>query len=171
MLVGLNILPNDYLLSFNMAQTYNLDFIQVDYVSGNYKNAPKVNESQFLSCRESYPNVTVLGGVWPKYYHPVNESILEDDLNNAQKLAHAIVVTGSGTGKETPLDKIKTFRSIIGEFPLIVGAGMTPENVHAQLSIADGAIVGSCFKPLGQTAKKINKSLVNEFMTEVKKNR
>jgi len=169
LLVGINILPNDYLFAFQLAKEYKAHFIQVDYVSGNYRNSPRVDIAQFANCREHYPDVTVLGGVWPKYYHPTTESVLFDDLKQGTYLADAIVVTGEGTGKETPLTKIEEFRKILGKHPLIVGAGMTPASVQAQLSISDGAIVGSCLKPLGQTTQKINKSLVNEFMSEVKK--
>ena len=41
---------------------------------------------------------------------------------------------------------IQEFRNIIGDFPLIVGAGMTAENCVKQFAVADGGIVGSYFK-------------------------
>ena len=36
-----------------------------------------------------------------------------------------LVCTGSGTGKETPVEKVKQFKSALGDFPVIVGAGVT----------------------------------------------
>ena len=65
--------------------------------------------------------------------------------------------------------KIAEFRFLMGNYPLIIGAGLTTETVQRQLSFADGAIVGSCFKPHGITTEKIQRSLVKEFMDEVKK--
>ena len=44
------------------------------------------------------------------------------------------------------MDKINEFRSLIGDFPLVIGAGMTPENCEKQFAVADAAIVGSYFK-------------------------
>jgi predicted TIM-barrel enzyme len=51
--------------------------------------------------------------------------------------------------------------------PLIVGAGLTHLNVAEQLTIADGAIVGSCFKTANLTTQKIQSNLVKQFMDEV----
>lgn len=168
-LLGINILPNDYELAFTLADEFNADFIQLDYVAGSYDRAKFIDEEHYAKIKNQYSNVSVLGGVWPKYYQPVIGSVLKDDIEIATKRADAVVVTGKGTGKETSLDKIKEFRNLLGEYPLIVGAGVTPLNVHDQLSIADGAIVGSCFKLGGLTTQKIQRNLVKEFMHEVKK--
>jgi len=170
-MVGLNILPNDYEKVFEMAKVYNAQFVQIDYVAGAYKNGNPIDVEKYLSNKATCPDVTVLGGVWPKYYRPVPNSVLKNDIENGMKLAEAIVVTGEGTGKQTPFEKITEFRNILGEHPLIVGAGLNISNVVEQLSVADGGIVGSCFKPHGITTKKIERSLVQEFMSEVKKAR
>ena len=52
---------------------------------------------------------------------------------------------------------------MIGDFPLIIGAGLTSDNI-SQIQYADGAIVGSYFKPGGSTTAKVNKDLVEKFM-------
>ena len=76
-----------------------------------------------------------------------------------------------GGGKEAerkpPGEKILEFRKYVG--PLIVGAGLTPKNVYEQLSITDGAIVGSAFKPRGDTSAPVEKHLVRAFMDEVRR--
>lgn len=79
----------------------------------------------------------------------------------------AIVVTGEGTGISTDLDKIKTFRTVLGDFPLIVGAGMTEGNVVEQLALADGGIVGSWFKEYGKVEHPVDDERVDVFMTTV----
>ena len=91
---------------------------------------------------------------------------MEEDLKMGMKLCDAIVVTGQGTGKETPLDKIKYFRSVIGNFPLIIGAGLTADNIN-QMEWVDGAIVGSYFKPGGATTAKVDRELVKKFMSKL----
>lgn len=163
--IGLNILPNDYELAFETASKYNLDFIQLDYVSGKYEKSDEINHNHYMNNRKAYKGI-VLGGVWPKYYYPIKDSDLIEDLTIAMTRCDAVVVTGSGTGKETPIDKIKKFRNIIGDFPLIIGAGMDSNNVD-QFEYADGAIVGSCFKPYKRTQEVIDRLLVKEFVNNV----
>ena len=169
MIVGLNILPNEYKQAFEMAKKFGASFIQLDHVAGIYKRATTISEAHYMAIKKLHPEITVLGGVWPKYYQTFEGAVLKDDVELGMKRAEAIVVTGEGTGKQTPTEKIKEFRSIMGEHPLIVGAGLTPSTVQEQLSVADGAIVGSTFKPYKITTQKIERSLVKEFMDEVKK--
>ena len=81
----------------------------------------------------------------------------------------AIAVTGAGTGIETDTDKIRQFRSAIGTFPLVVGAGMTVETIKDKLSIADAAIVGSTFKDTRKDTGDVLAEHVREFMAEVRR--
>ena len=161
--VGVNILPNEYNQALQIASDYGAKFIQLDFVSGKYERSKQLDIQDYMFYRNKYSNITVMGGVWPKYYSPVKGSNLDDDLKEAMSLCDSIVVTGSGTGKETPLDKIKYFRNVIGDFPLIIGAGLTSDNI-SQIEYADGAIVGSYFKPGGATTAKVSKDLVEKFM-------
>ena len=81
----------------------------------------------------------------------------------------AIVVTGEGTGISTDLEKIKTFRTILGDFPLIVGAGMTAETAQQQLAFSDGAIVGSYFKMHGEARYSVDEKRVRDFLEQARK--
>lgn len=176
MSVGINILPNEYEAAFALCKRFPfIEFIQLDYVAGEYKG---VNHDYEVYL-DNYTHITtkVYGGVWPKYYTPKEGSNLEADLINGIYSCDAIVVTGAGTGMETPLEKIKYFKEIIdknrtlkvNETPLIIGAGLTPLNVRESLQFADGAIVGSAFKPNGRTHQMVDRGLVRVFMDEVKK--
>lgn len=169
LIIGINILPNEFHEAIMMANLYGAEFIQLDHVAGSYVRNKELNIDEYNTMRKKYPNVKVLGGVHPKYYTPVEGSVLEDDIKGGMKRADAVVVTGSATGSETPLDKIKEFRSICGDHPLIIGAGLDESNVAEQLVHADGAIVGSCFKPYKRTQELIKRELVREFMDQVNK--
>lgn len=173
--VGINVLPNDYVYSFHICELYDfVKFIQLDYIAGTYQHNPtpiSLDADDYIEksmkCKAS---VAVYGGVWPKYYKPIEGSILSVDLFDGAFLSDAVVVTGEGTGKETPLDKIKEFNKLLnGKVPLIVGAGLTAENVKEQLEYAQGGIVGSAFKPNGRTHQMVDRDLVRAFMNEVKK--
>lgn len=170
--VGINVLPNEYDKAFQIAEKYKMvDFIQLDYLGGAYAKGNKIialNADDYIEKSMNSRGVQVYGGVWPKYYNPVKGSILSVDVFDAMFLGDAIVVTGKGTGHETPLDKIKEFAKIIdGKCPLIVGAGLDASNVKEQLSYAQGGIVGSAFKPNGRTFQMVDRDLVKEFMDQV----
>ena len=163
---GVNVL-GDFEASCELAHRYGAKFMQVDSVCGHLK--PKQDEEyakMIEEVRAKYP-VFVLGGVRFKY-QPVNSGrSLEEDLAIGMTRCNAIVVTGEGTGMDTDIEKIRTFRRIMGDFPLIVGAGMTPESVPEQLAIADGGIVGSYFKFEGQAHNPMEEARVRCFMNAV----
>ncbi len=167
LVVGVNILPNEYMAALDMADRYGARFIQQDHVAGSYHQG-ELNAKLYERCREKYPDIVVLGGVWPKYYTPIQGSDLELDLKEGMERADAIVVTGEGTGIETSIEKILQFKEIIDDFPLIVGAGVTPNNAHEQLENTDGVIVGSSLKPFNQTDLMANRQYVMAFVDAAK---
>ena len=62
--------------------------------------------------------------------------------------ADGFIVTGLSTGKPTELDDVKAVRSAT-KLPVLVGSGVTPENVGALSEFADALIVGSWIKSDG----------------------
>lgn len=166
-IIGVNILPNEFESSFRLANEYGAKFIQLDYVAGHYTNG-WLNPKVYNSIRKEFSDIVVLGGVWPKYYHPIPNSNLEEDLKEGMERADAIVVTGESTGKETPLDKIMRFREILGDYPLVVGAGVNRSNIEGQFRVSDGFIIGSYFKD-GQVKNPIFQNRVREIMDAVRR--
>lgn len=97
-IIGVNVLPNEFDQALPLAQRYGADFVQLDQVAGTYTSG----ELDFLNyeiVKNQHPEIIVLGGVWPKYYQPVGGSDLVRDLRTGMQRAEAIVVTGTGTGK------------------------------------------------------------------------
>jgi uncharacterized protein len=171
LVLGINVLPNEYNQAFPIAKRFGADFIQLDHVAGTYRGhrGPiELSHHIYEQTKMQHPDVVVLGGVHPKYYEPKEGSNLEVDLMIGMQRAEAIVVTGEGTGLATPLDKVKLFRSVLGDHPLIIGAGLTLENVEKSLGLADGAIVGSWFKPNGDIHSSVDPYRVRDFMVAVK---
>lgn len=163
---GLNALNNDA-EGFRLARGYDAKFIQFDSVSGHLDpEQDKKFHEFFLKERETCKAV-ILGGVRFKYqYHRSGRSI-QEDLKIGMERCDAIGVTGSATGVETDMEKIHSFREIIGDFPLIVCAGMTPKNCTEQLQIADGGVVGSYFKDYHIDRGDVYYPHVVEFMNIV----
>tara|TARA_Y100000034_G_scaffold44433_1_gene54496 strand:- start:1080 stop:1793 length:714 start_codon:yes stop_codon:yes gene_type:complete len=159
--IGINTLINPY-ASLSLANHFGAEFVQFDSVQ-----TPDLDLERYNKLREEYPDIVILGGVGFKYKQPTGNP-LEVDLQKAQERCDAIVTTGSGTGVETPIEKLIDYRTALGCFPLVVGAGVTLDNIVRQLHYTDGAIIGSCFKPDGNTELPVDRNKVRSLMDIVK---
>ena len=158
---GVNILRNPS-SAFELASNFEAKFIQFDSVQTRDLDLELYNH-----LRKEYPLIAVLGGVGFKYISPTGNP-LELDLADGKSRCEAIVTTGSGTGIETPVEKLREYKKLLGNFPLIVGAGVNLENVQEQLQICGGAIVGSYFKPNGNTHLPVDRKRVKDLMSIVR---
>ena len=142
---GVNIL-GDYRKAFELANRYGAKFVQIDSVCGHLNGAADKEYGDDLKKLRSNSDAIVLGGVRFKYQPIRSGRSLEEDLKIGMERCDAIVITGSGTGEETPEKKLMEFREIVGDFPLITGAGVTPDNINAAFKYTDGIIIGSWLK-------------------------
>ena len=97
--------------------------------------------------------------------HFVNSGrTLTEDLKIGMGRCDAVVCTGEGTGLATPMDKVENFKQILGDFPVIIGAGVTIDMVEACRRNSDGVIVGSWFKDNHRAEYSVNEDNVKDFM-------
>lgn len=164
---GVNVL-GDLKTAFSLAKKYNAEFIQVDSICGHLTPTAEKKYFEQVDAMRADCDALLLGGVRFKYQPVRSGRSVEEDLNIGKEHCDAIVVTGAGTGISTDLKKIREFRSILGEFPLIVGAGMTADTVAEQLSFSDGGIVGSYFKYDGDAYGYMDEERVKRLMEAVK---
>ncbi len=161
---GLNIL-GDYNLAFELAGKYGAKFIQIDSVCGHLTpNRDEQYAENLQYLRKNYPEVLVFGGVRFKYQQVRSGRSVREDLLLGMERCDAIVCTGEGTGKSTPFAKVEEFKSVVGNFPVIVGAGVTAGTARETAEIADGAIVGIWLKEGHEDIGIVNESYVEEFM-------
>lgn len=165
--IGLNVL-RDHELAFALAEEFPVGFIQIDSVAGHLAPDADLEYAARLAELRAASRALLFGGVRFKY-QPVESGRSEaEDLALGAARSDAIVVTGDGTGIETDPSKIERFRAALpAGFPLIVGAGVTDENVAEQLRHADGAIVGSFFKDTYRDTGVVDPSHVARFMSAV----
>ena len=160
---GLNIL-GDYHKAFELAERYNARFIQIDSVCGHLKPARDAEyEEELAETRRKYDCV-LLGGVRFKYQPVCSGRTVEEDLRIGMRRCDAITCTGEGTGLATPMQKLLDFKDVVGDFPVIVGAGVTLETAEETALKSDGAIVGSWFKDGHDAYGVVNERYVEEFM-------
>lgn len=163
---GVNIL-HQFSKTYQVAVDYGAKFMQVDSIVGHLTPEDDIAYEKETKQYHERNQLCVLGGVRFKYMPVLSNRSLEQDLSLAKERCDAIVVTGSGTGISTEIEKISEFRAILGDFPLVVGAGLTVDNVEAQLRIADAGIVGSCLKNNGLAEEEVSVERVIKFMAKV----
>jgi predicted TIM-barrel enzyme len=165
---GINLL-GDNVLNFKLARDYSCNFMQIDSVCGHVTaEKDKALEGSLRQGRES-AGALLIGGVRFKYQPYLSGRSLEEDLKLGAERCDAIAVTGDYTGQETGFAKIQAFRDILGDFPLVVAAGVTVGNVEQQLAICDACITGSYFKRNHNAKKELDAGNIAEFMEAVKK--
>ena len=164
--IGVNILDN-WQLSWEYAKRYGAGFIQVDSVCGHLTPEEDVVYGKMIDEYMKEGGIYVIGGVRFKYKPVLSGNDLSTDLKTGMKRCHAIAVTGDGTGMDSPTEKIREFRKIVGDFPLVVAAGMNKDTVFEKLSLCDAAIVGSTFKDTRKDSGDVSAEHVKEFMEKV----
>ncbi|WP_225755232.1 BtpA/SgcQ family protein [Actinotalea sp. Marseille-Q4924] len=143
---GINVLRDDA-GAFRLARDYGARFVQLDSVAGHLPPAEDAEFADWLAAERAASDLLVLGGVRFKYQPVSSGRSLEEDLLLGVERCDAIVVTGEGTAITTPHDKTGEFRRIVGEeFPLVIGAGVTPSSAADDLADADAVVVGSALK-------------------------
>lgn len=162
---GVNIL-DDHRHSFELANRYGAKFIQLDSVCGHLPPRKDVDYARELEELRANSNVVVLGGVRFKYKPVLSGRSLKDDLSLGKDRCDAIVVTGDGTGRKTPIEKVQEFRWHLDKFPLVVGAGCSPDSIAETFSVADGVVVGSYFKHDHKVGGDVRAEHVKEFMSQ-----
>lgn len=105
------------------------------------------------------------GGVAFKYQREVED--LAGAVHIASEYMDVVTTSGPGTGLSADPGKIKTMKDALGDTPLAVASGITPENVHDYLGWVDCFLVAtgisSTFEDLDPGRTKLLIQKVREF--------
>lgn len=91
-------------------------------------------------------------------------SALKDPLSRCAICGRCLAIQATTT--DTSL--LAEVKKAIPNTPVFANTGVRPDTVQAQLSIADGAIVGTYFKEDGNTWNPVDVRRVREFMATVR---
>jgi membrane complex biogenesis BtpA family protein len=80
----------------------------------------------------------------------------------------AVIVTGGVTGEPPRVDDVREAKAC-STLPVLLGSGVSSENIADYYAIADGFIVGSSFKTNGHWANSVEQPRVERFMEAVRK--
>ncbi len=93
-------------------------------------------------------------------------SIARSTVFNARP--DALLVSGLTAGAPADNSALATVKENAGDTPVLVNTGMTAQSAATQLSIADGAVVGTAFKKDGKFENRADQARVEELMASVR---
>ena len=76
-------------------------------------------------------------------------------------------MSGEATGRPARVEQVEAAKDAAGDAPVLVGSGVTPENVDALLSVADGVIVGTALKEGGEVTNPVDRGRVRSLVSLV----
>jgi predicted TIM-barrel enzyme len=83
-------------------------------------------------------------------------------------LPDALCVSGLTAGAATDTQVLTQVKGAAGDVPVFVNTGVRANNAQEQLSVADGAVIGTYFKKDGVFENPADQSRVEELMGVVK---
>jgi uncharacterized protein len=78
-----------------------------------------------------------------------------------------VIVTGTSTGNPADLDELRHVKDAV-RIPVLVGSGVTIDNVEQYLRFSDALIVGSYFKEGGNWSNTVSLKRTKSFMEKVR---
>lgn len=164
--VGINVLRNDARAALAVAVASGAAFIRVNVHVGTMWTDQGILEgraARTLRTRTALgARVAILADVMVKHATPPPGLTVEAASADtwSRGLADALVVTGTGTGMETDLDRVTQARAGAPDATVLVGSGVTPATLAGVLQVADGAIVGSSLSRGGRAGSGVDPARV-----------
>ncbi|GED29290.1 BtpA/SgcQ family protein [Brevibacillus centrosporus] len=129
-----------------------------------------VGETVRHQYRIGAENVKLLFNIVPE----AAKYLADRDIENVAKSTvfnnrpDALCVSGLTAGTETDSQILKRVKDAVPETVVLANTGVRMQNLEQQLSIADGAVVGTTFKLDGKFENHVDQERVRAFMEKVK---
>lgn len=170
--LGINILRNDGCSALAVAVAVEAQFIRVNILSGARVTDQGVIEgiaSQLLRDRRllAADDVQIWADVAVKHSGPLAPRSLQDEVTDTIERSHAdaIIVTGAATGRPASLAEMSVAKQVAEQTPVLLGSGVSAENLSEWMSLADGFIVGTALKEGGRTDRPVSLEAVKNFVS------
>ena len=166
---GVNIEMNAWKQEWTMAYAVGADFIRVEAFVDNRAGSFGMIEAastQLMDIMRQLPSETMLftDVHTAETYGFPNVPINELCCNARSHESSAIIVTENDENKKITFDNVRSMKEIMGDFPVIVGAGVKEQTVVDYFEAgADAVIVGRGFKD----GEHIDPEKVKSFMKVV----
>lgn len=169
--IGIQMLEAANETALEIACEADLDFLRVEgYVFAHVGGAGLIEgcagkllrHRKELGCEQ----IKIFGDVKKKHCSHALTGDLDviDEVKQAEFfLVDGVVVTGARTSEPPSLAELRRLKKH-AHAPVLIGSGMTPQNIRAYFKLADGFIVGSTFREQGKFLAPLDRKRVNAFM-------
>ena len=171
---GLQILAAANKEALGAAQAAGLDFVRAEsFVFGHVADEGYIDgcAAEILRYRQQIGAADILIITDIKKKHSSHAITADVDIVETARaaeffLSDGLIVTGVATGTEASLEELRQVKEAVN-IPVLVGSGITLENVERYLAVADALIVGSYFKYGGSWDQGVDVQRVKSFMDKV----
>ena len=164
--IGFNVLRNDAQAALALCAACGGSFIRVNVHSGAMLTDQGLIEGDAYNTlryrQRVCPGAEVFADVHVKHAVPLGDWSIEDAAHDTVErgLADVLIVSGVGTGQAADMADVERVRSASPKTKLLLGSGVTRDNVREYLKFADGVIVGSSLKKDGKLANPVDSKRV-----------
>ena len=174
--VGIQILAGANKEALAAANSAGLDFIRAEgFVFGHIADEGifESDAGELLRYRKSIgaDKILIFTDIKKKHSsHSITSDVsIEETAKTAEFfLSDGLIITGKATGKEAEIDEIKSVKKTT-KLPVIIGSGITEQNLENYLPFCDAMIVGSFFKKSGNWENFVDEKRVKSFIKKVNK--
>lgn len=170
---GVNVLW-DAKMSLDLAAATGAKFVR-EIFTGTYASDfgiwnTNVGETIRHQYRIGAQDVKLLFNILPEAAKYLADRDIEDIAKSTvfNNRPDALCVSGLTAGEQTNIQILKRVKDIVPDTVVLANTGVKFENLEEQLSIADGAVVGTAFKYDGKFENPVDQKRVEEFMNRVK---
>lgn len=170
---GISVLRNDGLAALSVASAAGGAFIRVNVWTGARVTDQGILQGEahrVLRRRQILDaDTAVFADVDVKHSAALGDRSLGDQVEEALARggADAVIVSGEATGRPARVGQVEEAKTAARDAPVLVGSGVTPENVDAVLSVADGVIVGTALKEGSEVTNPVDRGRVRRLVNLV----
>jgi len=168
--LGLNLLENDVEAMLAIASAADCDFVRVKVFVGAMVTPSGVEPGRAFATIRARNDlragaVAILADVHDRTGTPIATSGLVDDVHTAFAIGGADGVVLTGRSHAETVAMLSDVRARFPTRPLIVGGGVSADNVAEIVRLADGAIVSSALKRDNDLFGELDAAKAHAFVT------
>ena len=172
---GIQILAGANKEALAAANSAGLDFIRAEgFIYSHIADEGSIESDagELLRYRKiiGAENILIFTDIKKKHSsHTITADIgIEDTALTAEFfMSDGVVITGKSTGSPADIHQLESVKKRV-KLPVIVGSGVTIENVMEYYPVCDALIIGSTFKKGGNWRNEVDKIRVGNFMRKMR---
>ncbi|HLY28759.1 MAG TPA: BtpA/SgcQ family protein [Aggregatilineales bacterium] len=168
--LGVNVLRNDGMSAVAIATACGCQLVRINQLSWAMLADQGILEGQAAQIlryrRQLDSDVLIMADCLTKHAAPLAiqpmELVAMDTWERGG--ADALVISGVATGKPTDLQDVIAARQGAPDAPILIGSGITDENLLTLLSVADSVLVGTYLKVDGKVENTVDIARVRRLV-------